>query len=214
MKTYHWEADSDLAVFHLPYETGSVCFRIAHVPLQSLSRPSRAAGHLLKCSVFQLAVCFGGSFTAFCPVGWLHAVGPGIPSSKYLKKRLQMFSVVSPRDSARCNCTADVTRALQHGKRQRIPSGWVWEKVSLWWDVVQLSRPSISWGLACMNKYTSGERMLGVTGQSFALWLQSLCYNAEWKELEYLVRDSEDVHRWQFSMEQCVWSSNSQSCLH
>lgn len=39
--------------------------------------------------------------------------------------------------------------------------------------------PSISRGLACMNKYTSGERMLGVTGQSFALWLQSLCYNAE-----------------------------------
>lgn len=139
MKTYHWEADSDPAVFHLPYETGSVCFRIAHVPLQSLSWPSRAAGHLLKCSVLQLAVCFGGSFTAFCPVGWLHAVGPGIPSSKYLKKRLQMFSVVSPCDSARCNCTADVTRALQHRKRQRIPSGWVWEKVSLWWDVVQLS---------------------------------------------------------------------------
>lgn len=145
MKTYHWETDSDPAVFHLPYETALVCFsRIAHVQLQNLSWTIRATStrYLLKYNILQLAVFLWFSLLSALWGGCiLSTQGSQAPSA--LKKDFKMFSMVSPHDSARCNYTAVVTQALQHWKHQRIPSGWVQEKVSLWWDVIQQSHVSL-----------------------------------------------------------------------
>lgn len=143
--------------------------------------------------------------TAFCPVGWLHTIDPGIPSSKCFKKRLQdVFNGVPTwfcQMQLYCSCHTSIAALEASADSKWVGTG---EGISLVRCDPTITRLSFSWGLACINKYISEEDMLGVTGQNFTSWHQSLCYNAEWKELEHLVQDSEDGHRWQLSMEQYV----------